>query len=324
MRNTTAGRSRGSADSAELPMKSARLSLSQLGTLLFGAGVLACSVDVVTPESTAGAGGGGASGGSGAPSGGAGAAQGGMTTTPQAGVAGQLSPNGGAGGGGGISGGGAGASTGGSAGGGAAGASGQGGSGGSAQPEAELNGAGWTMKCSKPDSDPNAGDRCWLLPPGENTCPQAGYTSVDRTLKFGGVPGTTYRVTIRFQGTHEAGDYTGGTAEPKQFLRGATHNNGGLHTWLSMEVSSPAATYNPNAGGNGGSVQVYDYSATIDIDAGATIRLKAFDIDCLMHRYCQDGDIANCKGLVVPGISPAEAPIDGSFLQMSVTSVVPK
>jgi len=104
--------------------------------------------------------------------------------------------------------------------------------------------------------------------------------------------------------------------------RGATHVTGGLHTWLSMEVSSPAATYNPNSGGGAGSVQVYDYSATIPIDAGATIRLKAFDIDCLMHRYCQNMDNTNCKGLVQPPISPADAPIDGSFLVMTVTAVV--
>jgi hypothetical protein len=207
---------------------------------------------------------------------------------------------------------------------GAAGTSGGGQGGGAARPEAELDGAGWPMKCTKPDTDPGAGDRCWLLPTGQEKCPQGGYTSLDRTLRFGGTPGVTYQVTIRFQGTHEAGDYRGGMADPPQFLRNATHIDGGLHTWLSMEVSSPAAVYNPNSGGGGGSVQVYDYKATISIDGGATIRLKAFDSDCLMHRYCQNGQTNPCKGLVVPGISPAEAPIDGSFLQMTVQSVVPK
>jgi hypothetical protein len=187
-----------------------------------------------------------------------------------------------------------------------------------------LNGAGWPMKCSKPDTSPGAGDRCWLLPPGQNACPQGGYTSVDRTLSFGGTPGVTYQVTLRFQGTHEAGDYRGGMADPRQFLRNGTHIDGGLHTWLSMEVSSPAAVYNPNTGAGGGSVQVYDYMATISIDGGATVRLKAHDSDCLMHRYCQNGNIEDCKGLVVPGISPADAPFDGGFMQMTVVSVVPK
>ena len=122
-----------------------------------------------------------------------------------------------------------------------------------------------------------------------------------------------------------AGDYQGGTKQGAkgEFLTGATHINGGLHTWLSMEVSSPAATYNPNAGGGAGSVQVYDYTATISIAAGATIRMKAFDIDCLMHRYCQNDDYKNCKGYVLPPISPADSPIDGSFLQMTVMSVTP-
>jgi hypothetical protein len=176
------------------------------------------------------------------------------------------------------------------------------------------------MKCTKADADPGAGDRCWLLPQGQSTCPKAGFTSLDQTLHFGGTPGVTYQVTIHFEGTHEAGDYTGGTAMPKQFLKGATHTTGGLHTWLSMEVSAPAATYNPNAGAGGGTVQVYDYRATIPIEGGATVRMKAFDIDCLMHRYCQNNDIANCKGYVLDGISPQSSPIDGSFLRMTVES----
>jgi hypothetical protein len=70
-------------------------------------------------------------------------------------------------------------------------------------------------------------------------------------------------------------------------------------------------------------VQIYDYSATIPIAGGASIRMKAADIDCLMHRYCQGMDNANCKGYVLPPISPADNPIDGSFLQMTVTGVKP-
>lgn len=294
--------------------------------LVFGA----CSSDSTNVGAAGGAGSGGSAvaGGAGAAgagpsgsSGSAGAANGGGGTGGAGGSSGQGTTQAGSGG---VSGSASSGGAGGSSSAGAAGTSGSSGQGGgTARPEVELDGAGWTMKCTKPDTQPGAGDRCWLLPAGQDQCPQGGYTSVDRTLHFGGTPGVTYRVTIRFQGTHEAGDYTGGTAEPKQFLRGATHVNGGLHTWLSLEVSAPAAVYNPNSGAGGGSVQVYDYTATISIEGGATIRLKAFDSDCLMHRYCQNGDIDDCKGLVVPGISPAEMPIDGGFLQMTVQSVVP-
>lgn len=300
--------------------------------------VVACSSDAPNPMQAAGAPssagatatGGAANPSAGAPAGGAptqaGASSGGSQSAGSsqggAGSGGSAAGGGGASGGG-LNGGsgGAGGSAGSSAG--AAGSS----AGGSARPEAELDGAGWTMKCNFVDTDPQAMNRCYLLPPGAKSaadCPSAGYTSVDQTLHFGGTPGTHYQVTIHFKGTHEAGDYTGGTADPKEFLRGATHISGGLHTWLSMEVSSPAATYNPNSGGGAGSVQVYDYSATIPIDGGATIRLKAYDKDCLMHRYCQNDDYKNCKGLVQPPFSPADAPIDGSFLQMAVTSVVVK
>jgi hypothetical protein len=310
-------------------MKFFRAGAAAIGVASIISSLGACSSDNQAAGQTAGAPAvGGAMGVAGAPNNSAGAPAGGAL--PQAGSSSGGSQSGAANGGGGASSGGAGtggggAAAGGGSNGGSAGASGgaAGAAGGSA-PEAELNGASWTMKCNKADTDPTAQDRCYLLPPGASTCPSAGYTSVDQTLHFGGTPGTHYQVTIHFQGTHEAGDYTGGTADPKQFLRGATHITGGLHTWLSMEVSSPAATYNPNSGGGAGSVQLYDYSATIPIDGGATIHLKAFDIDCLMHRYCQNNDTKNCKGLVQPPISPADAPIDGSFLVMNVTSVVVK
>lgn len=258
---------------------------------------------------TGGSTGGATSGGS-SNTGGLGPTGGSSTTGGNPGTGGSATT----GGSGGNSGTGGSASTGGGPTAGSSGAGGQ-------QPGAALNGASWTMKCTKPDTDPGAApDLCWLLPMGQNTCPAAGYTSLDQTLNFGGTPGTTYQVTIHFEGTHEAGDYTGGTAITKEFLKGATHNSGGLHTWLSMEVSAPAATYNPNAGGNGGSIQVYNYRATIPIEGGATIRMKAYDKDCLMHHYCQDGNTANCKGYVLEGISPATSPIDGSFLRMTVES----
>lgn len=208
--------------------------------------------------------------------------------------------------------------------GGAAGASGagSGGQGGASSPAAELEGAGWTMKCTKPSG--NGDNQCYLYPPGQSSCPSGGYMSVDQTLHFGGTAGTTYDVTIHFQGTHEAGDYSGGTKITNQLLKNAMHTASGPHTWLAMEVSAPAATYNPNSGGGAGSVQVYDYMATIQIQGGATIHLTGHDSDCLMHRYCQNNVLNPCKGLVVPDISPADSPIDGSFLNMHVVSVVAK
>jgi hypothetical protein len=211
--------------------------------------------------------------------------------------------------------------SGGSAGGSGAGSGGQGGA---SSPAAELEGAGWTMLCGPLSG--KGDNQCYLYPPGQSSCPSGGYMSVDKTLHFGGTPGTTYDVTIRFQGTHEAGDYSGGTKVDSggKMLKGATHSAGGPHTWLAMEVSAPAATYNPNSGGGAGSVQVYDYMATIQIQGGATIHLTGHDQDCLMHRYCQNNVLNPCKGLVVDGISPADDPIDGSFLNMHVMSAVAK
>jgi hypothetical protein len=243
--------------------------------------------------------------------GGAGAGRGGGGGASDAGRSG--GSDGGRGGADGGSGGGA---PGGAAGkGGAAG--GSGGGGGAASLAGELDGFGWTMECNKADTSPDAQNRCYLLPPN-GQC-GTGYTSIDKTIQFGGTPGTTYQVALHLQGSQEAGDYSGGTAITKQFLKNATHNDG-LHNFLSMEVSAPKATYFPNAGAGGGTVTQYDYRVTIPIEGGATIHLTAFDKDCLQHRYCPDNTYKNC-GFVLEPFSPASDPIDGDFLFVTVESV---
>ncbi len=197
-------------------------------------------------------------------------------------------------------------------------AGGQGGGGGSGEPGAALDGQRWDMECTKAD----AGNLCAVLPPGVETCPNDGYTSTDKTIDFGGTPGKLYNVTLRFQGTHEAGDYSGGTANPPQFLKGAAHQAKGLHTWLSLEVSSPKETYNPNSDGGGGTVKTYDYMATIPVEGGATLSMKGFDIDCLMHHHCPDNSMPCMgQGLVIDGIPPAPEAFWGAFLLMTVVSV---
>jgi hypothetical protein len=181
----------------------------------------------------------------------------------------------------------------------------------------ELDGFGWTMECNKADTAPDAQNRCYLLP-ASGMC-GSGYTSIDRTITFGGAPGTTYEVSLHLRGSQEAGDYSGGMALTKWFLKNATHNDG-LHNFLSMDVSAPKATYFPNAGAGGGAVTQYDYRVTIPIEGGATIHLKAFDKDCLQHRYCPDSTYQNC-GFVLEPFSPASDPIDGDFLFITVDSV---
>ena len=253
-------------------------------------------------------------GGAGVPSGGAA----GMPATAGSSSGGPAGGSGSGGSSGSGTGGGGGTSNGGT-GGGSGGGSGTGG--GASGPAAELDGFGWTMKCNKADTSAGAENRCYLLPAGQDVCPAAGYTSIDQTLHFGGTAGTTYMVALHFQGSQEAGDYSGGTAVVKEFLKDATRNDG-LHNFLSMEVSSPHAMYFPNAGAGGGTVTPYDYKVTVKIDGGATIHMKAFDKDCLQHRFCPDTTYKNC-GQVLPPFSPASAPIDGDFLFVTVDSVTP-
>ncbi|MEO6603052.1 MAG: hypothetical protein ABIQ16_24415 [Polyangiaceae bacterium] len=309
------------------------------GGLLLVPCLMACSSDVPSSPGQ-GAGGGAVGEGGKAPSvAGATQAASGSTANPQAGTSGapaggDSSSFGGAGalgGAGAVGGAGASGSSSGSAGAsggaeaGVSGSSAGGAGGGSTSPAAELDGFSWTMACSKPDTDAGAQDRCYLLPPGASVCPSGGYTSIDKTLHFGGTPGTMYQVAMRFQGSHEQGDYSGGTAVSpgKEFLKGATHPSNGLHTFLSMEVSSPPATYNPNAGSSPGVAKVFDYRATITIAGGATVHMKAADSDCLMHRLCEGGKLDPCKNYVLEPISPASAPINGSELLITVESVTP-
>jgi len=192
-----------------------------------------------------------------------------------------------------------------------------------ASPAAVLDGARWDMKCSAP----TRGDLCLVLPPGKTQtadCPQGGYTAVDKMLTFGGKQGTTYDVAIHVRGTAETGDYTGTVStDADGFVVGGVHTSGSPHLNLSFDVSSPKQTYHFNGYKPGNArVETFDFTKTIKIDGGATIRMVASDTDCDMHRYCVPNSNP-CQGYVIPGVTPAPMPFDGSFLQMNVASVSP-
>jgi hypothetical protein len=183
-----------------------------------------------------------------------------------------------------------------------------------------LDGARWDLKCSAA----TRGNLCLVLAPGKtqaSDCPAGtGYTSVDKTLTFGGKPGTTYQVTLHVRGSIETGDYT--VAADDGWGVGGTFKSGSVHLNMSLDISSPKQTFHPNDKGGGGQVQTFDYTKTIMIEGGATIHMGASDTDCDMHRYCKPNS-SPCEGYVIPGITPAPAPFDGSFLQIDVVSVTP-
>ena len=96
---------------------------------------------------------------------------------------------------------------------------------------------------------------------------------------------------------------------------GGMFSSTSVHLNLYLDVSSPKQTYHPNAKGGGGQVQTFDYTKTIPIEGGATIRMVAADTDCDMHRYCKPNSNP-CEGYVIDGVPPAPAGFDGSFLQI--------
>lgn len=132
--------------------------------------------------------------------------------------------------------------------------------------------------------------------------------------KFGGEPGKRYKVTLRIRGVVEPMMYKDGKQEGDYFYIGGAPNNATYNIY-QLTVSSPASHFFFNRQDTvGHRIFTIDYSATIEIEGGATITL---------HGDGQNGRmITNFAKLVVPDIAPAPKPYNGQFIQLNVTEVV--
>ena len=83
----------------------------------------------------------------------------------------------------------------------------------------------------------------------------------------------------------------------------------------SLGVSSPASHFFFNRQDKvGHKIFTIDYTASIEIEGGATLTL---------HGNGQNGRmITNFAKLVVPDVPPAPQPFNGQFIQLNVTDVV--
>lgn len=189
---------------------------------------------------------------------------------------------------------------------------------GAAGPASVLHGTRWEFPCTRL----RQGDFCDLIPAG-TACPAGGAVLVDRSFTFGGTPGQSYQVTIRFRGKAEQGDYTGGKSDGDGFRRGGMVTPNPLHLQASLEISAPAQLFYVNDKKQGPFVASYDYTKTITIEGGATIKMRGLDSDCVQHRGCEN-DVTNpCRGFVIPDVPPAPTPYEGNFVHMDVVTVVP-
>ncbi len=179
----------------------------------------------------------------------------------------------------------------------------------------------WELPCGPTVQD---GRVCENYPPGTHACPQGGYTWIDKTVTFGGTPGTVHDVQIRFRGVVEPSGYTGGTSSGDGFYVGGKMVTNSDHNVFALSVSSPEQIYYPNEGTGGHYAFSIDYVKTIKIEGGATLRMTAFDSDCISGKNCQKDVTASCQAVIGPvAVAPYPAVYNGNFVQMDVVSVSP-
>ncbi len=136
--------------------------------------------------------------------------------------------------------------------------------------------------------------------------------TVEKT--FGGEKGKKYNVTLRFRGVVEPMMYKAGKQEGDYFYIGGEPNNGTYNIY-KIAVSAPKSHFFLNRQDKvGHRIFTIDYTATIQIEGGATITL---------HGNGQNGKmISNYAKLVVPDVEPAPKPFNGQFIQINVVDVV--
>lgn len=131
--------------------------------------------------------------------------------------------------------------------------------------------------------------------------------------KFGGEAGKRYKVTFRVRGVVEPMMYKDGQTVGEYFYIGGAPNNGTYNIY-QLTVSSPASHFFFNRQDKvGHRIFTIDYSATIEVEGGATLTF---------HGNGQNGRmITNFSKLVVPEVPPAPQPFNGQFIQLDVTDI---
>ena len=162
----------------------------------------------------------------------------------------------------------------------------------------ELDGARFEMPCI---NQYNGGDYCTCTDPS------------DQVATLSGNPLTTYAVTLRFRGWVETFTRFSGVWDGAFFQTGGAAIGGVVNVY-SLVVSDPPQTYFLNSAASFSTHLPIDYTKTIPIKGGATVKLVA--------RSQNGTQGANPDNYVVPGVPPAPAAFDGQFIQVDVVSIV--
>jgi hypothetical protein len=142
----------------------------------------------------------------------------------------------------------------------------------------------------------------------------------EKSVTFGGKPGTTYDVSLRVRGLFEPTRMEGGTTpDPANpwFVAGGVTRSPDYSQW-SIEVSSPAQTYTlNNYPRTSHTIYRHDFQVTIPVAAGATVRVRVVDAN---DRQIDNGATGRPDRLqVLDGVT--DKPMAGQMLRLDVVGV---
>jgi len=173
-------------------------------------------------------------------------------------------------------------------------------------------------------------DSCGMTQ-SSSTCLHQGKTSDDalpysdmKTVTMGGTPGTTYQVKIRIRGIVEPTTITGGTVgTPRQFVTGGTakpdmgNSGDGAYNQWRLQTTVPSNSYYLNAYPNTGhNIYAIDYTQTIMIGGGSTVKLDVHDANA--HLITNTSGSTGGPVAVPMGVTGLAGNNVGQFVQIDV------
>jgi hypothetical protein len=181
---------------------------------------------------------------------------------------------------------------------------------------------------------------------GGGTGPAFSGLILDETAAIAGEAGSLYAITLHFQGLVESKTYTGGRdqdssgnqipADGFYFGPWSPGSSGNAYSVYRIGTRTVPLTvdYYLNSIGTPADTRIRhsvfptDYSGTIIVEGGTSVRLTLADPNCSMIRNCSEPDQSSeCRPNTFEGLDPVIAakvgaqPYSGQFLGMRVTNV---
>jgi hypothetical protein len=143
----------------------------------------------------------------------------------------------------------------------------------------------------------------------------------DDTVVVAGTATDRWMVTARIRGVMEAITYAGGTNGSAGWNANGTPGDG-ADNYYELSVSAPVQHFYLN-GGTPTAYEsfVYDYTASFEVDGGATITYESNGQDGL--QWGNYGPAPDHTPWTISGVTTTPSPYDGQFAQLDVVSAVP-